>query len=270
MPRTTTNGSFANCEYDQNEEPITISKVTMDILLREENPAYLIALYSFLYYTAKWQRTNKPKATISYICKALNWGEKRVMQTKKRLVELNLIQNVCTKSDDGKISGHYILIKFIWSKNHTGNLDQYGEKTIPAKMQGVVSEGTNALITNNKNTKYRLIGLNNAREEEILPEKNDKILPKETKDRNIIPPTLKMVTKYCTKRNNSIDPEKFIDHYKARGWKLGKEKMKDWQAAIRTWEKNDKQYSSNKTTSNKTGSRAFGIKSDYREPDYTY
>jgi hypothetical protein len=45
-----------------------------------------------------------------------------------------------------------------------------------------------------------------------------------------------MVTKYCDQRNNGIDPEAFIDHYIANGWMVGKTKMKDWQASIRTWE----------------------------------
>jgi hypothetical protein len=47
------------------------------------------------------------------------------------------------------------------------------------------------------------------------------------------------VTEYCIERKNSIDPEKFVDHNTARGWMLGKVKMKDWKAAVRTWEKND-------------------------------
>jgi hypothetical protein len=55
--------------------------------------------------------------------------------------------------------------------------------------------------------------------------------------RNIIPPSLEYVTSYCNERTNSIDPQTFIDFYTAKDWKIGKEKMKDWQAAVRTWEK---------------------------------
>jgi hypothetical protein len=55
----------------------------------------------------------------------------------------------------------------------------------------------------------------------------------------LIPPTLEMVTAYCEERKNGIDPENFIDTYKSRGWMIGKNKMKDWQASIRTWEKNN-------------------------------
>ena len=55
--------------------------------------------------------------------------------------------------------------------------------------------------------------------------------------RNIIPPTVEMVESYCRERNNGIDATEFCDFYQSKGWFIGKDKMKDWQAAIRTWEK---------------------------------
>lgn len=54
------------------------------------------------------------------------------------------------------------------------------------------------------------------------------------------PPTVKEVSDYCKERNNGIDPEEFIAYYGARGWMLGKVKMKSWKQAIITWEKNRK------------------------------
>lgn len=62
---------------------------------------------------------------------------------------------------------------------------------------------------------------------------------KEIKEYNIIPPPFELVKKYCFERKNKVDPQKFIDHYKSNGWKVGKTKMVDWQAAVRTWEKNN-------------------------------
>jgi hypothetical protein len=56
-------------------------------------------------------------------------------------------------------------------------------------------------------------------------------------EKNVIPPTVEMVTKYCSERKNGIDPTYFIDWYTTRGWMVGRDKMKDWQSAIRTWEK---------------------------------
>lgn len=56
-----------------------------------------------------------------------------------------------------------------------------------------------------------------------------------------IPPNLEEVKEYCFERKNKIDPQRFIDYYEARGWMIGKNKMKNWKAAIRTWENQNKQ-----------------------------
>ena len=50
-------------------------------------------------------------------------------------------------------------------------------------------------------------------------------------------PTIEEVKAYCKERNNSVDAEKFCDFYESKGWKVGKESMKDWKASVRTWEK---------------------------------
>lgn len=55
-----------------------------------------------------------------------------------------------------------------------------------------------------------------------------------------IPPKLEEVTAYCEERNNGVDPDKWYDHYTANGWKVGKNQMKDWKAAVRTWERDSR------------------------------
>jgi predicted phage replisome organizer len=59
---------------------------------------------------------------------------------------------------------------------------------------------------------------------------------------NNIPPTLEEVSAYCEERHNNIDPQVFIDFYESKGWYVGKNKMKDWKACIRTWEKSDRKH----------------------------
>jgi hypothetical protein len=54
------------------------------------------------------------------------------------------------------------------------------------------------------------------------------------------PPTLEEVRAYCQERGNSVDPERWMDFYQSKGWMVGKNKMKDWKAAVRTWEKEAK------------------------------
>ncbi len=52
-------------------------------------------------------------------------------------------------------------------------------------------------------------------------------------------PTLADVESYCRERGNDVDPRKWFDHYEANGWMVGKTPMKNWKAAVRTWERND-------------------------------
>lgn len=55
-----------------------------------------------------------------------------------------------------------------------------------------------------------------------------------------VPPTVEMVREYCIERGNGIDAEEFVDFYSSKGWMIGKNKMKDWKAAVRTWERQRK------------------------------
>ena len=59
------------------------------------------------------------------------------------------------------------------------------------------------------------------------------------KSRGFTPPTIEEVAAYCQERNNGVDPQKWYDFYAAKGWMIGKNKMKDWKAAVRTWERRD-------------------------------
>lgn len=67
----------------------------------------------------------------------------------------------------------------------------------------------------------------------------DKPAPPPTKTKRFIKPTLDEVRAYCLERQNNVDPESFIDFYESKGWKVGNQSMKDWKAAVRTWERRD-------------------------------
>ena len=76
----------------------------------------------------------------------------------------------------------------------------------------------------------------------------DKDIKKESKkkeSRNFVPPTLSEVKAYCQERvregHSAINPEQFIDFYSAKGWMIGKNKVKDWKACVRTWENRRKE-----------------------------
>lgn len=63
---------------------------------------------------------------------------------------------------------------------------------------------------------------------------------KETKAKKSVfrAPTVEEVAAYCRERKNHVDAEHFVAHYEANGWMVGRNPMKDWKAAVRTWERN--------------------------------
>lgn len=68
------------------------------------------------------------------------------------------------------------------------------------------------------------------------------------------PPTVEEVRTYCTERKNAVDPEAFVDFYASKGWKVGSQSMKDWKAAVRTWEKRDAERAKTKQEQKSSGS----------------
>jgi hypothetical protein len=77
--------------------------------------------------------------------------------------------------------------------------------------------------------------------------------PQAPKRKVFKPPTLDEVFVYCQERGKGINAQQWHDHYTSNGWMVGKNKMKDWKAAVRTWERNN---INNGGTGQNTGRRA--------------
>lgn len=75
-------------------------------------------------------------------------------------------------------------------------------------------------------------GKEKEKEKEISP-----LNPPRGKRERFTPPTVEDVAAYCLERKNGIDPEEFVLFYASKGWKVGSSPMRDWKAAVRTWEK---------------------------------
>lgn len=92
-----------------------------------------------------------------------------------------------------------------------------------------------------------------APEKEETPNVNDnenenETVKKETPNgvkKNFVPPTVSEVREYCESRNNGVDAQAFVNFYQSKGWMIGKNKMKDWKAAVRTWEQNNRRNGGN-------------------------
>lgn len=73
------------------------------------------------------------------------------------------------------------------------------------------------------------------------PVSEDKIQEKERpKRKQFVKPTLEEVQAYCRERESTVSAHAFYDWYESNGWRVGKNPMKDWKAAIRTWEQKDR------------------------------
>ena len=82
------------------------------------------------------------------------------------------------------------------------------------------------------------------------------------------PPTIEEVTAYCRERGNKVDAQRFADFYASKGWRVGNQPMKDWKAAVRTWEQRDNSgYSSGQKV--KTVSAQAYTQRQYTEEELT-
>lgn len=76
-------------------------------------------------------------------------------------------------------------------------------------------------------------------EKETEKEIDTKANKSPTKAKRFVKPTLSEIEQYCIERNNNVNAEQFFDYYESNGWKVGKNSMKDWKAAVRTWERSE-------------------------------
>lgn len=90
-------------------------------------------------------------------------------------------------------------------------------KTKPSKNQKETKDKPNDNVNENDN-------VNNNIKENIIKERFKK-------------PNIEEIEEYCKERKNGIDAERFYNFYESKGWYVGKNKMKDWKACVRTWEK---------------------------------
>lgn len=60
-----------------------------------------------------------------------------------------------------------------------------------------------------------------------------------TRAARFTPPTVEEVQAFISEHGYSVDAQKFVDYYESNGWKVGKNPMRDWQAAVRTWVRRD-------------------------------
>lgn len=115
-----------------------------------------------------------------------------------------------------------------------GENDKVSEENDKAENAEISAKTANK---ENNSEQMETIGNNQGGEGEGEGEKKKE---KEKRSKRVFtPPTLEEVQAYCRERGNRIDPQYFLDYYTSTGWMRGKVKLKDWKAAVRTWERQD-------------------------------
>lgn len=110
------------------------------------------------------------------------------------------------------------------------------------------TEPNNNLESNfNKPSDNQTITKAKPNEKENVKEKDN---VNDNNKKTFAPPSVSDVSDYCTLNGYGIDPESFVDFYASKGWMVGKNKMKDWKASVRTWVRSQRQESTAKGSKN--------------------
>lgn len=148
----------------------------------------------------------------------------------------------------------YLSDRWRWSKDKTMNFlnDLEADGTIEK-----VSDTKRTVLTIVNYEKYQGSATNertqNGRKTDADRTQNGQTKESKEGKRNIsnifVPPTVEEVKSYCDEKGYSVDPSQFVDFYESKGWLVGKSKMKDWKASVRTWQRNHKTDSGGKKNS---------------------
>ena len=98
------------------------------------------------------------------------------------------------------------------------------------------NQQNNQQITNNQPTTNQQLTTSKQRNKET----KEQYIEREDKPKRFIPPTLEEVKAYCSCNGYNVDCERFVAFYESNGWKVGKNKMKDWKASVRGWHSRNK------------------------------
>lgn len=148
----------------------------------------------------------------------MGMSEKGLIEARKELKELGIIDYIPSKKK-GQITKYSVL-----------HCKMYGSKYILNDSENdSQSDSHNSVETTGETTDIKRLKTK-------TKTKTDKKTTNVVK-KVFVPPTVEEVRAYCRERSNTVDAERFVDFYSAKGWMVGKNRMKDWKACVRTWEK---------------------------------
>lgn len=204
-------------------------------------------------------------ATNKYFAELFDVSTETVSRWISHLIEKGYAKSKIIYDEDGKT----ILQRKLWAilpivedddpidKKINRGIDKKINTPIDEKINTPIDKKVKENVTSNEltsiNKKENITKENAAGEADSLTESDART--KRSKEK-FVKPTVEEIRAYCRERNNIVDAEHFFDYYESNGWKVGKNTMKDWKAAVRTWERNG-------YDSGKRGSDPFDIRNQY-------
>ena len=116
------------------------------------------------------------------------------------------------------------------------SIENQSQTQAPASCRQVISNASEMQMQSNSNANAEHKG-KEIKEKEIIKERE-----KEKTARRFIPPTVEEVKARIAEMGYTFDAEAFIAFYQSNGWMVGKSKMKDWRAAMVTWQKREPRF----------------------------
>ena len=221
---------------------------TVDLLLSQPNGCQYVVLYQMLCLITA-NNNGEMASRVGEMIVPYN-VEKIVRDTKyfdydTVAVALDLFKKLglIYLEEDGvlKISG---------IENMVGSETKWAERKRLYREQKALEVGQNEDKKRTLSDKRKRIDIEIDIEKDIEKEYREKSKKKKVVSASrFAPPSLAEVKAYCYERSNTVDPEQFVDFYTSKGWKVGSQPMKDWKAAVRTWEKREERVKTTKKPS---------------------
>lgn len=171
---------------------------------------------------------------IKMICMYSFEGEE--IQTENNLIKA-MFEMIKTKLDEDA-TAYDEAIKRRSDAGKKGMQKRWSDNKAITNDNNVITSDNNVIrdITKDNTDKQKITNITDT----VSVSVSDTVSVFKKRERRFTPPTLTEVTEYCNERNNGVDPERFVDFYASKGWKVGNQPMKDWKACVRTWEKRDR------------------------------
>lgn len=199
---------------------LPVKKIAFDMGYSVESVRNLIDRFANKYHRIFWSQETSEVAIKNYLRHSIVSGGKPVRD--------------CLIKEEREVVDKELVIDIVKHLNEYNN--EYSE--LNATVREFISYIYNIYNIDNCNNTNNYNENDNDNDNERYVNESSTNRQK-TPVRNVIPPSVDDVEAYCKERGNGIDANNFCDFYTARGWKIGNTKMKDWQAAVRTWEKRD-------------------------------